>query len=128
MTVRTLSKRFAVLSVIGFAFIAAVPAHAAFYFSMDYWVTEVPSACVAVDPADLGSYVRQYREPTNQCPGLDVYHVVHGARTHPWSTESPYVKDGYLWQMMELFQSEQRGQNRYLVDCNVAVECTTRPP
>lgn len=98
------------LVVVALFGVPASSAGAAFYFSMDYWVNEVPGACTAVNPADLGSYVRQYREPTNQCPGVDVYHSVHGARVHPWSTESFYVKDGYLWQMMEIFQSEQTGQ------------------
>jgi hypothetical protein len=70
------------------ALAAARDAEAIWYSSLDFFETQVPGACMADNVASRGSYVRQYRGPSGECPGLATYHVVHGDNAHPWSTES----------------------------------------
>ena len=74
-----------------------------------YFETQVPGACLAANVNNKGTYIRQYKEPTNQCSGLTVYHIVHGATTYPWSYESFYVSNGYLRQMNEIFINSSNG-------------------
>jgi hypothetical protein len=72
-------------------------------YAMDYFGTQVDAACIATDPNNPGTYERRYQEPTNQCPGLAVFHSVKGAgSTGPWSTESFYIAGNNLKQMIEL--------------------------
>lgn len=91
------------------AVLMTLPAQAGWVSSLGYFETQVPSACMAGNPQNVGTYVRQYKD-SYQCSGLPVYHIVHGAGVHPWSTESFYVKDGFLWQMMEIFINSSTGE------------------
>lgn len=77
--------------------------------TLSYFETQVPSACTAADPANRGTYHRQYLRGVNDCPGLTVYHVVKGGNAYPWSTESFYVSNGYLRQMIEISIDEATG-------------------
>ena len=91
------------------ASVLAPPSDAAIYNSLDFFETQVAGACIAENLANRGSYLRQYKGPSGECPGLTTYHIVHGANTHPWSTESFYAYQGYLWQSIELFSHESSG-------------------
>ncbi len=76
---------------------------------MLFFETQVPAACLAEHPNNKGSYIRQYRDTTNPCPGLSVYHIVHGANAYAWSFESFYISNGFLRQMNEIFINENTG-------------------
>jgi hypothetical protein len=60
-----------------------------------YFENQIPNTCSARDPLVGGTFIRQYREPTDQCSGLRVYHVVKGS-PKPWSFVSGFVEDGYF--------------------------------
>ena len=88
--------------------LGTLPTQAAWTSSLDYFETQVTAACMASNTQSPGTYIRNIKD-SYQCSGLTVYHVVHGGGTYPWSTESFYVKDGYLWQMIEIFINESNG-------------------
>lgn len=62
---------------------------------LTYFENQIPNTCSASNYLVGGTFIRQYREPTNQCPGLPVYHVVKGS-PKPWSFVSGFVEDGYF--------------------------------
>jgi hypothetical protein len=97
------------IAAAGIAMSAPAAAHATSYNSIDYFQTQVPNACLAADTTNRGTYVRQVNGPAGECSGLATYHAIHGANLHPWSTESFYIKDGYLRQSIELFSDESTG-------------------
>lgn len=69
---------------------------------MSYYVNQIPNTCSADDYRNGGTFYRQYREATSQCPGLAVYHSVKGSPS-PWSFVSGYVENGYFKLMDEVF-------------------------
>jgi hypothetical protein len=77
--------------------------------TLSYFETQLPGACTAASPTNRGTFIRQYLGASGQCPGLTVYHVVKGGNTYPWGTESFYVSNGYLLQMMEISINESTG-------------------
>jgi hypothetical protein len=79
------------------------PAAAVTVDTLAFFAIAAPNTCVASDPGNPGTFLRTYQEPTNQCPGLTVFHQVKGwGPTGPWATESFYMSAGYIWQMMEI--------------------------
>jgi hypothetical protein len=82
---------------------SARPAAAQFIDVMSYWEGQVPNACTASSYTNPGTFIRQYREPTNQCPGYPVYHTVKGAGLlRPWAYESFIFAGGFLKIMDEI--------------------------
>lgn len=90
--------------ILGWALlVGATPGGAATVDVMSYWEGQVTNACTAQDYGNPGTFHRQYREPSNQCPGLAVYHTVKGAGlAHPWSYESFFIAGGFLKIMDEI--------------------------
>jgi hypothetical protein len=85
------------------ALVVAQPSRATTVDSLSYFAMGPANTCVASDPQNPGSFYRTYQEPSNQCPGLTVFHQVKGGGPQgPYGTESFYLKDGYIWQMMEI--------------------------
>lgn len=91
------------------ATLATAPLEAATVNTLNYFANAYPSVCVAESPSIQGSFYRTFQEPSNQCPGLAVYHQVKGGGTSPWGTESFYIDAGWIWQMNEISYNDSNG-------------------
>jgi len=90
-------------------FTGTTAVHAATVSTLDYFANAIPGTCTAESSTVAGSFYRTYAEPSNQCPGLQVYHQTKGGGLHPWASESFYLSSGWIWQMNEIGYAETSG-------------------
>jgi hypothetical protein len=97
------ARGFVVVTALVMSALAGSPgAQGATVNTLNYFANGIPGTCMGQIVGNPGSYYKTFQEPTNQCPGLTVYHQVKGGGTFPWSTESFYLYQGWIWQMNEV--------------------------